>query len=81
MDDQRQFPGYFSYIVKSILFVRKTGMPGETQGSAASHWRMLSNKVVSNTPYHGTDPTNCVILYSMSVYGLPVLTEIIAIMT
>jgi hypothetical protein len=37
MDEQRQFPGYFSYIVKSILFVRKTGMPGETQGSAASH--------------------------------------------
>jgi hypothetical protein len=37
MDDQRQFPGYFSYIVKSLLFVRKTGMPEETQGSAASH--------------------------------------------
>jgi hypothetical protein len=33
----RQFPGYFSYIVKSLLFVRKTGMPEETQGSAASH--------------------------------------------
>jgi hypothetical protein len=37
MDDQRQFPGYFSYIVKSLLFVRKTGMPEETQGSAVNN--------------------------------------------
>ena len=81
MDDQHQFPGFFSYIVKSLLFVVETRMPGETQGSAQVIGESYQIQLYRIHLITSTDLTICLILYCMSVYGLPVLTEIISVVT
>ena len=43
---------YFSYIVRSVLLVEKTRVPGENQWPVASQWQTLSHNVVSSTPRH-----------------------------
>jgi hypothetical protein len=35
---------------RSVLLVEKTGVPGENNRPAASHWHTLSHNVVSSTP-------------------------------
>ena len=35
-----------------VLLVEETGVPGENQRLAASHWQTLSRKVISSTPHH-----------------------------
>ena len=35
---------------RSVLLVEETGVPGEDNGPAASHWQTLSHNVVSSTP-------------------------------
>ena len=44
------FQQYFSYIVRSVLLVEETSLPGENHRPAVSHWQTLSHKVVSSTP-------------------------------
>jgi len=36
----------------SVLLVEETGVPGENNRPAASHWQTLSHYVVSSTPRH-----------------------------
>ena len=36
---------------RSVLLVEETGVPGENQLPAASHWQTLSHNVVSSTPH------------------------------
>ena len=43
---------YFSYIVRSVLLVEETRVPGENQWPVASQWQTLSHNVVSSTPRH-----------------------------
>jgi hypothetical protein len=43
---------YFSYIVRSVLLVEETRVPGENQWPVVSHWQTLSHNVVSSTPHH-----------------------------
>jgi hypothetical protein len=38
---------------QSVLLMEETGVPGENQQPAASHWQTLSHNVVSSTPSHG----------------------------
>ena len=37
---------------RSVLLVEETGIPGENQRPAASHWQTSSHNVVSSTPRH-----------------------------
>jgi len=39
----------------SVFFVEGTGVPGENNRPAASHWQTLSHYVVSSTPHHERD--------------------------
>jgi hypothetical protein len=42
-------------LCQSVLFVEETGVPGENQRSAVSHWQTWSHKVVSSAPRHEQD--------------------------
>ena len=41
------------YRGSQVLLMEETGVPGENQQPAASHWQTLSHNVVSSTPSHG----------------------------
>jgi len=40
---------------RSVLLVEETGVPGENQSPAPSHWQTLSHNVVSITSRHERD--------------------------
>jgi hypothetical protein len=42
-------------MVFNTTFNKETGIPGENNWPAASHWQTLSHNVVSSTPRHEQD--------------------------
>ena len=44
------FNNIFSYIVRSVLLVEETGVPGENHRPVASHRQTISHNDVSSTP-------------------------------
>jgi hypothetical protein len=42
-------------VLKPVLLVEETRVPGETNQPSPSHWQTLSHNVVSSTPSHEWD--------------------------
>ena len=62
---KRHFQHYFSNIMRAVLLVEETGVPGENHRPVASHWQTLSHNVVSSTPRHewGSNSQLAIVMY------------------